>query len=227
MDSKIRMKHEYKGKKQLDIATSRVLDAKMTGMCPWQLIRSSPRKFSARDVHQGFSWRNFEIYRVSQKKIPPFDWKNDRNDKTSGLFDCTTKFCNLQLKCTYLAFTNCPRNIGDTSSQSKNLSAPKTRGFEKGPNHDLISWAFSTGIFNFVLLIFTFEKNSTLRFFNCSWNRFPFEENIVPHITMKKYLHPRRGKGADARLFWRCGTSLLFSPHFSSICLIRVVSKRL
>ena len=79
----------------------------------------------------------------------------------------------------------------------------------------------------YFLLTFTFEKSSTLRYCNYSWQNFSFDKKIVPYIPLKSYLHQRRGKGAPARLFWRCGTSLLFLPHLSSICLIRVVAKRL
>ena len=55
----------------------------------------------------GSGWllgRWMDSYRVSHKKVPPFDQTWERNDKISGIFYFIGIFVDLRLKCTYLAF---------------------------------------------------------------------------------------------------------------------------
>ena len=43
-------------------------------------------------------------------------------------------------------------------------------------------------------------------------------------ILSQVFFVPKKRERAQARLFWRCGTTLSFLPHFYYICLIRAMS---
>ena len=63
------------------------------------------------------------------KKVPLFDWKWKRSDKISEHSKYKTRFVNLQLRCTYLAFLNRPPNTKDTGSQGQNLECTRNQRF--------------------------------------------------------------------------------------------------
>ena len=84
-------------------------------------------------------------------------------------------------------------------------SAPKTRGFVKGPSHDLPSQACCTGISTLTFSFLHIEKNYTLKCLNYSTNCYSFEESIralhsTPSVKEEEKEHIHAHLGDVARL---------------------------
>ena len=86
------------------------------------------------------------------------------------------------------------------ASKVKIYSAPETRGFVKGPGPDLISQAHCKRI-RTLTFTFSFEKNYTLKCFNCSKISIPLRNQSV-HCILSQM--SKKKKRAHARSFWRC-----------------------
>ena len=96
-------------------------------------LKANPDKFQC--IIYGTRQQLAKISRESKtipgvsKKVPPFDQKKKRRDKISQHSKNKTRFVNLQLRCTYLAFLNRPPNTKDAGSQSQNLECTENQRF--------------------------------------------------------------------------------------------------
>ena len=114
---------------------------------------------------------------MSQKKYPLLTGNRDetrryyhsRSEQLNlSIFNLESHTLHLKIVCQTPEIQACKIKI---------YSAPKTRGFVKGPSPDLISQAYCKRI-RTLTFSFSFEKNYTLKCFNCSTDNYSFEESI-------------------------------------------------
>ena len=94
-------------------------------------------------------------------------------------------------------------------------SAPETRGFEKWPSHNLTTNRHFANEFSTLTFIFYFWKDLYLELLQLFLKWLFFWGNIPCIAFDPKCFVLKKRKGAHARLFWRCGTTLSLLPHFT------------
>ena len=96
-------------------------------------------------------------------------YHNSRSERLNlSIFNLESHTLHLKIVCQTPEIQACKVKI---------YSAPETRGFVKGPSPDLISQAYCKRI-RTLTLSFSFEKNYTLKCFNCAADNYSFEESI-------------------------------------------------